>query len=332
MRTSYEYTRGVTYELQNGGRSLKSGEFAYILVTPAKDEEESLPALIHSIVNQSVRPVAWFVVDDASEDRTGQIIEEACSKHPWIYSLRLTAKHTYDLGEHVAHVHINGFEYALDYCERNNIDFGYIALSDADIVYPENYFEQCMSFLNGNGQFGIVSGRVLIKDKKGIIYEEGGLRLEGHPHGTARVWRKEAFEDTDGYVLTKSQDTVSSIMAELKGWKTKRLHDVVCYQTRETAGKTSLFRGYFNQGERAYYINENPLSIFNAIVDIMFISRQRNRITKSLGLLSGYSKSFLRREQKLNNDEVKRYMGSYKRVMKNYWLFLKLLTRKEKSP
>lgn len=312
---------------------MKLGEFAYILVTPAKDEEESLPTLIHSIVNQSIRPVAWFVVDDNSEDRTGKIIDEVISEYPWIHSLKQNVKRRYELGEHYASVCITGFDFAMDYCKKNDIDFVYIALSDADIIYPENYFEQCMNYLHDNRQYGIVSGKVLVKDKEGTIYGDWGLRLDGIPHGTGRVWRREAFTDTNGYLVAKAPDTVSNIMAELKGWKVKRLTNIECYQTRETKGKHSLWRGYLNRGENAYYVNTNPLSMFNTVVDILFISREKRKLIKSLALFSGYWKSFFLRKQKLDNDEVKRYVGSYRRVIRHYWMFLeKSLSGKGRYP
>lgn len=310
--------------------SQNSNEFAYILVTPIKNEEASLPGLIQSIVNQDLRPTAWFIVDDASEDRTSRIIEEACSEHSWIHSLKLNIKHTYDIGEHYASVCINGFDYALDYCKQNNIDFGYIALSDADIVYPKNYFEECIKFLHSNRQFGIVSGRVLSKDREGRIHDEKWMQLgDGTPHGTGRIWRREVFIDTGGYMVTKSPDTVSTVRALLKGFKVKQITDIVCYQTRRTAGKSSLWSGYFNKGERAYYVGATPLSIFNTVSGIVFISRQQNRVIKSLALLSGYCKAFFRREKRLDDDEVKKFIGSYKRVLINYWLFLKRLRKRK---
>jgi glycosyltransferase involved in cell wall biosynthesis len=299
-------------------------EFAYILVTPAKNEEASLPGLVQSILKQNLRPIAWFIVDDGSEDGTSRIIDKACSRHSWIHSLKLNRKRTYDIGEHYASVCINGFDYALDYCKRNNLAFGYIALSDADMVYPEDYFARCIDFLHDNKQFGIVSGRVLSKDREGNIRDEKWMQLgDGTPHGTGRVWKREVFVDTGGYMVTKSPDTVSTVKALLKGFKVRQIPDIVCYQTRLTAGKHSLWSGYFNKGERAYYINANPLSIFNAIIGMLFISRQKNRIVKGLALFSGYCKSFIRREPQLEDDEVKRYIGSYKRVVSNYWLFLK---------
>ena len=307
---------------------MDSGSFAYILVTPAKNEADNLPALIDSIARQNARPIAWFIVDDASEDGTPSIIDKASSEHSWIHSLRLSSKHDYAVDEHYAAVCVNGFNHALDYCRRNNIDFGYIALSDADMLYPEDYFEKCLSFLHDNRGVGIVSGRILVKDRQGHLYEQERIRLEGRPHGSGRIWRKEAFEDTEGYAIAKAPDTVSNVVAELKGWQVIRLPDIVCYQTRATRGKASSWTGYFQRGENAYYVSANPLSILNAVIDIILISRQKNCITKSLALLSGYWKSVLRREPQVDNDDIKRHIGSYRRVMKNYWVFLMRWGRK----
>lgn len=307
-------------------------EFVYILVTPVKDEEDNLGALIESIADQNVRPIAWFIVDDASEDLTSHIINRATSEHSWIHPLKLGVKHIYDPGEHYAFVCIKGFDYALDYCKRNNIDFKYIALSDADMIYPKDYFEECISFLHDNRRFGIVSGRLLIRDQSGNIYEESRIQLsDGEPHGAGRVWRKATFIDTNGYMLIRGPDRVSNIMALLKGWKIKQLTNIVCYETRDTAGKTGLWSGYFSQGETAYFLNANPLKIFNFIFGAMFASRSKNAVIKSLAYLSGYCKSLLRREKKIGNKEVRRYQGSYKRVIMKYWLFLNGLRKRKED-
>ena len=309
-----------------------NGRFAYILITPAKNEEDSLPELIRSIVNQNVKPVAWVIVDDGSGDKTPQIINKATSECPWIHSLKLDTKGAYDIGEHYAFVCRKGFIYALNYCEENNIEFEYIALSDADMRYPTDYFSQLITFLRNNSEYGIVSGKLLIKDGRGNIYEENKIHLGGgDPYGTGRVWRKETFKETNGYVLTKSPDGVSNITALLKGWKTKRLADIECYQTRETGEKISLWNGHFARGERAYYLNANFLSIVGSIVNMILISRQKNSMIKSLAYFSGYFRSFIRRDDKIENDDVKRYIGSYKRSIRNYWLALKGLVARRRN-
>jgi glycosyltransferase involved in cell wall biosynthesis len=301
---------------------------SYILITPVKNEEANLTALVQSIADQDLRPTVWFIVDDASEDKSYQIISRVASEYPWIHPVKLDVNTTYDIGKHYASVCITGFDRALTYCERNNIKFQYIALSDADMIYPKDYFASCIDFLRDNPQYGIVSGRILVKDR-GTTQEEDSIDLgDGAPRGTGRVWKKEAFSDTGGYMLAESPDTISNVKALSRGWKIKRLPDVICYQTRYTGEKPGLWSGYFNRGERAYYLSVTPLSIFNAVVDMIFISRTRGCFTKSLALFSGYCRAFLRREERLEDEEVKKYLGSYKRVLKNYWLFIKGFRKK----
>lgn len=313
--------------------NLNQNRLAYILITPVKDEENNLPGLIQSIVNQELKPIAWFIVDDGSQDRSFQIINQAALEYGWIHLIQNDSSSNYDIGKHYAYVCIQGFKQALKYCKQNNLKPEYIALSDADMIYPRDYFAKCISFLNKNPQYGIVSGNILIKESnKENAYEEEKIQVgDGYPYGTGRIWRMEAFIDTGGYYLTKSPDTVSNIKALLRGWKIKRLSEVVCYQTRATAGKQGLWNGYFNKGERAYYLNTNPLSIFNAVIDMVFISRQKKSIIKSFALFLGYFCSFLRREKQIDDEEIKQYMGSYKRVMQNYKMFLRGFTKKYRT-
>ncbi|MFO7772803.1 MAG: glycosyltransferase family 2 protein [Dehalococcoidia bacterium] len=313
-------------------RLRNEGESAYILVTALKNEEANLPALIRSVANQTLRPAVWCIVDDGSTDRSADIISDAALEHPWIHMVKLHQDLAYDIGKHYASVCITGFDHALAYCEQNNLEFDYIALSDADMVYPEDYFAKCIDFLRENLEFGIVSGSILVQEKGGGTYKESRLELgDGRPRGTGRVWRKEAFIDTGGYIMAKSPDTVSNVKALLRGWRIKQLSEITCYQTRDTGGKSGLWRGYFHRGERSYYLSMTPLSILNAIVDMMLISRPKGRLTRSLALFLGYCKSFLRREEKLDDDEIKVYFGSYRRIAGNYWLFLRALTKKRKT-
>ena len=307
-------------------------EFTYILVTPAKNEEDNLPELIQSMVKQNVKPVAWFIVDDGSDDGTYQIIRKATSEYSWIHNLKIETKSAYDIEEHYAFVCREGFKYALNYCEENNIGFEYIALSDADMMYPKNYFYQLLLFLSNNSDFGIVSGKILIMSQSGDIYKEGKTYIDiDQPRGSGRVWRKETFEQTNGYILAKSPDSVSNIMTLLKGWKIKQLAHVECYQLRDTGGKIDLWSAYFSRGKRSHYLGANPLSVLNVLIDLILIYRQKNSMTKSLAYFSGYFRSFIWREDQIENEEVKRYIGSYKRVIRNYWLVLKGLAVRKRN-
>lgn len=302
-------------------------KFEYLLITPAKNEEDNLPLIIDSVVNQIIMPIAWFIVDDGSKDKTCQIIKNASCKYKWIHYLGLEHSCDYNLDEHYSEVCRKGFCAAIDFAEKNNILYKFIALSDADTVYPKEYFFNLISFLNKNRNYGIISGNLLTKDRNGRIHRENTLLSdEKGPYGTGRIWRKEAFHDTNGYILTKSPDSISNISAILNGWKIGQL-DVKFYQLRETSGKYDLWKGNFSRGVRYYYIGANPLNAFNMIFYMMFLDKSENRIKKCISFLLGYSSSYINRDKRLENEEIRRYVGSYNRIFKNYLIFTKRIIK-----
>lgn len=299
-------------------------EFSYILLTPCKNEEENLPGLIKSIANQVIKPKVWVIVDDCSNDTSANILEEAIKNYSWIHNLKLRKKSQYNLDEHYSKICNIGFCYAFKQAKKNNHSFEYIALSDADMIYPKDYFYQLIRFLQENEGYGIVSGNLLILDSKKGNYEiQQAIDEFKYPLGTGRVWRKKTFEETGGYLITKAPDTVSNIKAILKGWKITQLSDVKYYQTRETGGKENLWKGYLSRGERAYYLNENLLSVINTVICNFTISKQKYPFKKSLAYLCGYISSFIRRKDKIEDVEVKFYVGSYKNVLYRYKVYLK---------
>src|SRR5271156_2832494 len=56
----------------------------YVVITPARDEEQLLPGLIESMRAQTFAPARWMVIDDGSTDRTGAILDQAASVTPWL--------------------------------------------------------------------------------------------------------------------------------------------------------------------------------------------------------------------------------------------------------
>ncbi|MCP3683665.1 MAG: glycosyltransferase [bacterium] len=298
---------------------------AYILVTPAKNEEKNIPGLVEAIVKQTIRPAIWCIVDDGSEDNTADIIAKVSQEYSWIHPVRLATKQRYDLGKHYTSVCIEGFNRAFNTASTMGIQFEYIALSDADMVYPADYFENCMHFLSENEEYGIVSGDLLTIDSDGDVHQDAAMiKLgDGVPFGTGRVWRRHVFEATGGYTLAKCPDVISNIKAIFQGWRIVQLDDVVCYQTRGTAEGDSLWKGYFDRGQRSYYLNRNPLNIINDILLMIIITRPSRSILRGVALFVGYFDSLMKRSEKVDDQQICQYMGSYRRTMRMYWLVLK---------
>ena len=59
---------------------------AYVLITPARNEAAFIEKTIESVIQQTVLPTKWVIVDDGSTDNTAAIV----SRYLWTKSLDRT--------------------------------------------------------------------------------------------------------------------------------------------------------------------------------------------------------------------------------------------------
>jgi glycosyltransferase involved in cell wall biosynthesis len=274
----------------------------YVLVTPAKNEAQYLPEVAFSVINQTIKPVLWLIVDDGSTDRTPEIIETLKNQHPWIQSIKL-APRPRDITFGYSFVCKTGFDYITGYCKSNEIIYEYIALLDADSVPEPDYFRKIIGEFEKDSELGIASG--------GIYHNIGGtlkgfISSSGLPAGTGRVWRFKCFLDTDGYLVEPSPDSISNVKAILRGWKIKKDIDLVLVEKRFTSSAEGLWKGYRSNGYMAYYLNKHPLLIFLNTINYSL----RSPYYPGLAFFYGYLISCIKRVPKIKDDEIKNYYGN----------------------
>jgi len=293
----------------------------YFIVTPAKDEEKSLSFTIYSIKRQTVKPVLWIIVDDGSTDNTPQIIENAKKKHDWIHSIHLNETPR-DLTVHVTSVYKIGLDYGIKYCEENKIESEYIASVDADIILESTYFENLIKEFEKDPKLGIASGETwsIVGDR--VIPSK---QRENLPSGGHRLWRKKCFEETGGFLLTHSADSVSNVKAKLRGWKTKRFVEYKAIQTRMTSSAEGLWKGWRIRGESAYYLDIPTL--YAVAKAIRYLFKKPHYI--GLAYLVGYGNSYINRKEKTDDEEIKNYYRYTipQEIKRIYWNKIKLLFR-----
>jgi glycosyltransferase involved in cell wall biosynthesis len=275
----------------------------YILVTPCKNEEESLPKLAESVINQTIRPVIWVVVDDGSTDKTPDILKDLTSKYTWIKNIRLNEKPR-DLGIHVAQVYINGFNYAINYCKENNIQHEYIGSIDADIILDGSYFESLMTEFETNVNLGICSGHVgNIIDNK-IIWSDYRKDL---PSGGARLWSTKCFEDTGGYLPTCSPDSVSNVKAIIRGWDTRQFEHITMISTRAYASAQGQWKGYQKLGANNYFIGYTPIHILLKGIRLLYSSDGYFQNGMGFAYIGGYFTEYLKGAPRIKDNEILDY-------------------------
>ncbi len=143
----------------------------YILITPCKNEENNLPNLIMSVMAQTIRPVMWVIVNDASTDTTFQVIDEAEKRFDIIKGVHLHEEGEY-LGSHIAHVYNSGFEAGLQHCSNEGRNWDYIAILDADTIAEPQYFEKLFREFKKDPELGLASGNTCDYSDNVLAYLE----------------------------------------------------------------------------------------------------------------------------------------------------------------
>jgi glycosyltransferase involved in cell wall biosynthesis len=271
----------------------------YLLVTPVKNEEESLPKLITSISKQLTRPILWLIVDDGSTDKCPEIIKKASEENAWIKSIQLK-EGPRDVNLHYGHVCIVGFENAIKIAGDLGFNYGYIALLDADMWIHPDYFSTLIEYMEKDNKIGIASGNIwsLINDE--YVEEK---RWHDFPSGGARIWTRKCFEETGGYELKIGTDSISTARAKLKGWKTINIVAVRAYQSRSVYSAEGEWKGYKKSGEADYYLRCHPIVIAGRTC-IMIL---RKKVIPGISYAWGYVNASLIGLPRLDDEELERY-------------------------
>ena len=204
-----------------------------VAVTIARNEEALIETTILSVLNQTVKPDMYVIVDDGSTDRTPEII-----------------KKYYDQG--VFYVKVKDARYEVrsyNLCRAVNLGFKvstficpaweFALKIDSDSSIPENYLEEMLSFMK-HPRLGIVSGcmahRKLWKNR---------------PSDGAKVYRRECWDEIGGMDYVTGWDTHGIIKANQMNWTT--LNVPIIYTEARTSKRQRL-REWYQTGATRYFL------------------------------------------------------------------------------
>lgn len=231
---------------------------SFILVTPAYNEAAWLPATIESVLRQTCRPVRWVIVDDESIDETGAIIRDYAQRAAWIKTLRRRK----EPGQSYYSSNVYAILEGIRAC--GGLAYDYLAILDADIVLPDDYYESLLGRFERDPRLGIASG--VYQDRLG----EGRFRRALHDRRSTpkalMVFRRECYEATGGLIPMKygGEDTIACFTARMKGWKTWSFPELVAVHNKPigTGHSRGLLTIRFRQGFGEYFQAADPLFMF----------------------------------------------------------------------
>jgi len=200
-----------------------------------------------------------------------------------------------------------GFDFAIEYCNKNKIDYKYIGLVDGDVIMDEDHFEKLISKFENNPKLGVASGIEYCINKGKLVRN---TQRDDLPLGPIRLWRVECFIEsvTGGYYVSEGPpDTVSNIKAKLKGWETKQFEDIRVI-TRQTSTARGYWKGYFQNGKYAYVMYTPVIIVLIKSITYYF----KYPFYIGLAYILGYFNCFIHKTEKIKDDEIITYMKNEK--------------------
>lgn len=279
---------------------------SYILITPIKNEENNLQQLKETVLAQSLKPVLWVIVDSGSSDKSYQLSQDIFNTYDWIHIIKQKTFFEQGYGHKNFSQAINeGYDYAR---QVSNNDIKYVGKTDATPLLSREYFEILFNEMEHNPELAITCGiQYMIDDdnKKVEVKPMQNLALTGY--NDIRLYRRDFFEQVNGYPISYSPDSVLLIKAINRGWSVKVIDKTYFLKPRLGGSKIGMWNGYKLKGRAMYNLGYHPiLCILNSLVNSIKIPPHYQFIP----MVSGYLLCAIKREEReVVDHEVLDYFG-----------------------
>jgi poly-beta-1,6-N-acetyl-D-glucosamine synthase len=218
----------------------------YSIITAARNEEGYITKTLDSVVNQSVLPTEWVIINDGSTDKTSELIAVYATKYLWINHIDLVEfkPELKSTGGRVSHI-MNIASRAL----KSDCDI--ITKLDADTEFDSSFFEQLLTEFDKDSKLGIASGHLIFEGKKEFVDYTSNIA-----RGAVMLIRKEVFKEIKGFFESKGrgEDTLFCVAARYHGWLT-RTFPVFFNHLKSEGSRHSYFHESYNTG---YYKGSVP--------------------------------------------------------------------------
>ncbi len=279
----------------------------YIIISPVRNEEHFLRKTIESVLNQTVLPKQWIIVNDGSTDKTEAIIDEYCVKYKWIEKINLEDRGYYYPGTGIVNVVKKGYE-VISYK-----DWEFVVKLDCDIEFEKNYFEKIFYFFDQDSKLGIASGCVYRLEKNRLIKEPAQY---DHPDGVSKVYKRACWESIGGLMPIPGWDLADLLSAQMKGWNTRCYFDLRIITERQTGSRRKGIWGpKFLQGKFAY---RHGYSFFYTVLRELSHLFRRPIVIGTIAQISGYIYAFFSKEEYLFSADMRAFLRRrHKEFLKN---------------
>lgn len=273
----------------------------YIIITPARNEQNYIRYIIDSVTKQTLKPKQWIIVDDGSTDNTKSIVKSYAEDYPWVKIIN--SGNILDRSEGGAKV-VKAFYAGFEYIKYEEYDF--IVKLDADLTLPFNYFEMVAECFENFPDVGMCGGVCSI-NINGKLQQEYSANY--HLRGPLKAYRRECFDQIGGLRPVYMWDHLDEMKAMQMGWEIKILPLIVIHHRPTSTNINRGVKNSFKAGSEYYRIGYDLL--LSLIKSISFGIGNKPRFVAGFFFLFGYLYAMVTRESISIENELREYMVNF---------------------
>lgn len=236
----------------------------FYIVIPVHNEEQYIGQTLDSIVLQTLLPKKVIVVNDASTDKSQEIIDKYEIKYPFIEGVYFDSQKNHQPGTKVIEAFYEGYKFL-------DNDYDIICKFDGDLIFPPDYLEVLAQTFQEDATIGMAGGFCYVE--KNGTWQLENLTNKDHIRGALKSYRKACFEQIGELKIAMGWDTVDELLAQYYGWEVKTISSLHVKHLKPT-GKSYTKYAKWKQGE-AFYRMRYGL-ILTAIATTKLAFRKKN--------------------------------------------------------
>jgi cellulose synthase/poly-beta-1,6-N-acetylglucosamine synthase-like glycosyltransferase len=276
----------------------------YLIISPCRNEEDYMRQTLDSVVNQTVLPEKWVIVDDGSTDGTARILNEYSELYDFIEIVTRENRGHRSVGPGVIDTFYTGYNTV------NVDDFEYICKLDLDLKLPLGYFETLISKMEDEPRLGTYSGKpYFIHEKsKELIREVCG---DESSVGMTKFYRVSCFKQIGGFVRQVMWDGIDSHRCRYLGWisASEDLEAIRFVHLRPMgSSQKSIITGRVRHGFGQYFMGT---SFIYMLASVVYRLNKKPYVIGALSTLWGYTRSIFKREERLNDPKMIKLMRKF---------------------
>ncbi|GAA4077156.1 glycosyltransferase family A protein [Flavobacterium cheonanense] len=271
----------------------------YYIVIPSHNEEALISLTLQSLVEQTVLPTKIVVVNDNSTDKTEDVVNSFVSKYPFISLVNKTSDAIHLPGSKV----IQAFQKGLETLDEN---YDFIVKADADLIFPNNYFETIIKHFLSDERIGMAGGFCYIEKNGEWILEN--LTDKDHIRGALKAYRKETFKQIGGLKPEMGWDTVDELLCKFYNWKVvtdENLHVKHLKPTGANYNKTARYK----QGEAFYSLG---YGFWITTIASLKLAMMKKKPLLFIDYIKGFWKAKSSKKPLLVTDEQAKFIRNYR--------------------